>query len=94
MNAIPQGYDGKTPWHRARGTSFGTTLVCFGEVCLFKQPPKGPEHDAEGNMAPRWHEGVFLGYDRASCSYILNTTDGIKTAKAIQRFYEVVPAPG
>jgi hypothetical protein len=85
MNAVPMGYDGLTPWHRARGRAFGTTLVCFGEVCMYKQPPKGPQHDVEGNMAPRWHDGLFLGFDRNSSSYILSTADGIRTARTIQR---------
>ena len=62
MNAIVRGDDGLTAWERARGRPFAQRLIGFVESCLYKLPLKGPQHDAEGNMGPRWKSAVFLGY--------------------------------
>ncbi len=66
INAQAKGQDGLTPWAHARGRDFGMKLYAFGERVLWKQPPKGPQHDVEGNMGPRLLPGVFLGYLRDS----------------------------
>lgn len=41
----------------------------FGESVLWKPPSKGPQHYAQGNMAPRLLPGEFLGYHKSSNSY-------------------------
>ena len=64
MNAVVLRRGGVSAWTRARGRPFRQRLVGFGETCLWKLPPKGPQHDAAGNMSARWKLGVFLGYDR------------------------------
>ena len=52
---------------------------------MYKLPTKGPQHDAEGNMGPRWKSAAFLGYNRDTGSYILGTAEGIVTSRAVMR---------
>ena len=86
MNAMVRGDDGLTAWERARGRPFRQRLIGFLESCLYKLPLKGPQHDAEGNMAPRWKTGSFLGYSRDSNSYMLySDEDGFTTSRAVVR---------
>jgi len=51
--------DGKTAHERLRGRPFARRLLCFGEICLGKLPPKGPA-SAQGKQDPRRTRGVFL----------------------------------
>ena len=67
----PRGPDGLTPYQRVRGRNFGKRLLEFGEVCFYKLPTKGPRHDERGKLAERWKKGVFLGFGRYSCEYLL-----------------------
>ena len=76
INACAVGQDGKTAWKRLRGRDFGQRLVGFGEGVMYKQPPKGPQHDTEGNMAPRMFPGIFLGYHYFSNTYRVATESG------------------
>ena len=85
MNATVRGDDGLTAWARARGRPFRQRLIGFVESCLYKLPIKGPQHDAEGNMGPRWKSAVFLGYNRDSSSYVLGTDEGVVTSRAVMR---------
>ena len=76
LNACVRGADGLTPWARARGRAFGMRIHAFAESVWWKQPAKGPQHDQEGNMAPRQFPGIFLGYNKASNTYRIMTNDG------------------
>ena len=76
LNARMVGEDGKTAWKRLRGRDFGQRLIGFLESVFYKQPPKGPQHDANGNMAPRMFPGIFLGYHHTSNCYRVATADG------------------
>ncbi len=85
LNVGVRGPDGLTAWARARGREFGLKLYGFGESVLWKQPPKGPQHDQEGNMGPRLFPGIFIGYHRSSNSYCLVTENGfIVKSRALQ----------
>jgi hypothetical protein len=75
LNAKQVGEDGKTSWSRLRGRDFGQKLIGFGEAVLYKQPPKGPQHDVHGNMGPRMFPGRFLGYSCFSNTYLVETED-------------------
>ncbi len=85
LNVQSRGHDGLTPWQRVRGRPFSQKLLGFGEVVLYKLPTKGPQHNPDGNMGTRWREGVFLGYSRSSCTYILGTPDGKVCSRALMR---------
>ena len=76
MNAVILGSDGKTSWRRARGRDFSMTLYGFGEQVFYKQDPKGPQHDVEGNMGPRMLRGTLMGYNKFSNSYRILTEKG------------------
>ena len=76
ITAMRVGTDGKTAWSRLRGRGFGQRMVGFGESVLYKQPPKGPQHDPQGNMGPRMHIGTFLGFHKTSNAYRVMATDG------------------
>ena len=53
---------------------------------MCKLPVKGPQHNADGNMAPRWKLGTFLRYSRESNSYVLHSDeDGYTTSRAVMR---------
>ena len=79
------GSGGKTDCCRARGRNFGCSGLNFAELVLYKLPAKGPMHDPDGNMGAQWAEAVFLGYSRASNTYIVHTADGITTARTMRR---------
>ncbi len=89
ITAINVGPDGKTAWARLRGRGFGQRLVGFLEGVYWKQPAGGPQHDPQGNMGPRQHPGIFLGYHKTSNSYRVATNDGnvIKTRSILRRPY-------
>ena len=61
LNIFVRGADGLTLWARVRGSAFGQSLLDFGESLFAKQPPKGPQHDIECNMAVRQSIGVLAG---------------------------------
>ena len=87
ITATNVGPDSKTAWSRLRGRGFGQRLVGFLEAIYWKQPAGGPQHDPQGNMGPRQHPGIFLGYHKGSNSYRVATTDGnvIKTRSILRR---------
>ncbi len=86
LNIMSVGPDGMTPWQRLRGRGFGQRLVGFGESVHYKQPAKGPQHDAKGNMGPRMMPGIFLGYNKVSNTYrVLNAEGQMIKARGILR---------
>ena len=47
---------------------------------------KGPQHNADGNIAPLWKTGTFLGYSRGSNSCVPHSDeDGYTTSRAVLR---------
>jgi len=76
LNAKAAGEDGKTAWARLRGRDCGQKLLGFSEAVMYKQPPKGPQHDIEGNMGARMFPGTMLGYSRLSNTYLVATEEG------------------
>ena len=86
LNTKVRGDDGKTPWARARGRPFGMKEYGFGECVLWKPPTKGPQHDINGNMAPRLLPGVFVGFHKSSNSYrVLDAKGDLIKSRALQR---------
>ena len=79
---------GLTPWAMIRGRLSGQTVIGFGEVVLWELPTKGPASQPEGNMGARWGDGVFVGYNRSSNTFIVVTEDGKKSARTISRYPE------
>ena len=75
-NAMVKGDDGLTAWGRARGKSFRQQLVGFGECVLYRHPNKGPNHAPDGNMGTLGGEGVFLGHNRTSNTFVVGTEGG------------------
>jgi len=82
---LVKGDDGLTPWTRVKGRPFALRLTGFAERVFWKLPGKGPGHQPDGNMAPTWGEGVFLGYSSVMNSYLVATKDGVKTTRAMMR---------
>ena len=70
-NISVKGNDGLTPWARVRGRAFKQQMLGIGEAVLYKHPSKGPKHAPSGNMGARGGEGVFLGFNRASNTFIV-----------------------
>ena len=87
ITAMHVGIDGEIAWSRLRGRGFGQRMVGFGESVLYKQPPKGPQHDEHGNMGARMHIGTFLGFHKTSNTYrVLNAAgDVVKTRGLLRR---------
>ena len=79
------GKDGKTAWYRARGRNFGCSGLNFAELILYKLPAKGPMHNPDGNMGSQWAEGIFLGYNRSSNTYIVHSSSGVAAARTMRR---------
>ena len=86
LNTKVRGDDGKTAWARARGRPYGMREYGFGESVLWKPPTKGPQHDTEGNMAPRLLPGLFLGFHKSSNSYrVIDEKGDLVKTRAINR---------
>ena len=87
LNATQVGEDGKTAWARLRGRDFGQKLLGFCEVVMYTQPPKGLQHDVDGNMGARMFPGTMLGYSHLSNTYVVATEDGdvIKIRSVLRR---------
>ena len=87
LNIFQVGEGGKTAWRRLRGRDFGQRIIGFGEGVMYKQPPKGPQHDVDGNMGARMFPGVLLGYGHLSNTYRIATADGdvIKARSLLRR---------
>ena len=85
LNARTRGSDEQTPWQRIKGRAFRQLLLCFGERILYKLPSKGPDSRPDGNMGSRWREGVFLGFNRSSNTYIVATLEGVANVRSLYR---------
>mgnify|MGYP002809736116 CR=1 FL=1 len=87
LNVTVRGDDGLTPWARVRGRAFNQRLFGYGESVIAKLPPKGPQHDVNGNMSARMFPGIFLGYHHTSNTYRVATADGnvIKIRSVLRR---------
>ncbi len=76
INVLAQGEDGLTAWARVRGRQFGQQLVGFGESVLYRYPAKGPHHNPHGNIGALGRDGIFLGYNRTSNTFMIINSDG------------------
>jgi hypothetical protein len=85
LNCMIKGDDGITAWHRVRGRPFHQQLLGFGECILYRYPSKGPHHQPDGNMGALGAEGVFLGYNRMSNTYIVANDDGFVATRSVTR---------
>ena len=87
ITALNVGSDGKTSWSRLRGRDLSQQLYGFGESVMWKQPPRGPQHDLEGNMGPRMRPGTFVGFARHTNAYKVIDDDGklIQTRGILRR---------
>jgi hypothetical protein len=86
LNVKSRGSDGLTPWARVKGRPFGLQILGFGEEVFYKRPVKGPEAQPEGNMGAVQSEGIFIGYSRSACTYVLATPEGRKIeARSVTR---------
>ena len=54
---------------------------------MYKQPPKRPQHDVDGNMGARMFPGQFVGYSCFSDAYLVATEEGdvIKIRSLLRR---------
>jgi hypothetical protein len=75
VNVLVRGEDGITAWERNRGRPFSQQLIGFGEVVLYRYPTKGPQHDPHGNIGAQGGEGIFLGYNKFSSTFIVGISD-------------------
>ena len=85
LNVRSRGDDGLTAWERARGRPFNQRLVGFVEKVMYKLPSKGPQSQPDGNMGALWADGIFLGYDRNSNTYIVGNADGVRMSRSLAR---------
>ena len=86
QNVLVRGTDGLTPWMRVRGRAFAQPMVGLGESVFYRYPSKGPKHHPHGNIGALGAEGVFLGYNRTSNTFVIGDVDGhIVTSRSITR---------
>ena len=59
----------------------------LGESVLYKQPPKGAQHDVHGNIGTRMFVGTFVGFHKTSNAYRVLTAEGcvVKTRGLLRR---------
>ena len=78
------GQDGKTAYHKIRGTEHSLRLPFFGKRVRYK----GRSH--QGGVAGegiRWSEGIFVGIHRRTNQYLMfDAAHGILEARTIMRF--------
>ncbi len=85
LNTMVRGTDGLTVWARVRGRSFHQQLLGFGESVLYRYPGKGPKHAPDGNMGALGAEGVFVGYNPISNTFVVITETGKVEARSVTR---------
>ncbi len=85
LNACVRGDDGLTAWARVRGRPFRQQLLGFGEAVLYKYPVKGPKSQPTGNMGATGGEGIFVGFDRQSNTFTVETESGPVKARSVTR---------
>jgi hypothetical protein len=85
LNVKTRGHDGLTAWSRVKGRPFGLQSVGFGESVFFKKPTNGPHAQPDGNMGAVQSEGVFLGYNRSTNTYVLGTAEGRFESRSVSR---------
>ena len=85
LNVKVRGRDGLTAWSRVKGRPFGMQSIGFGESVFFKRPTKGPNAQPDGNMGAVQSEGVFVGYNRSTNTYILASEGGKFESRSVSR---------
>ena len=86
LNTKVRGEDGSPAWARARGRPFGMREYGFGEPLLWEPPSKWPQHDINGNMAPRLLPGMLLGFHKTSNSYrVIDEKGDLVKTRALNR---------
>ena len=85
LNVKSRGQDGLTAWARVRGRPFSQQLLCYAEQVLYKLPSKGPLSQPDGNMGAVQSEGVFVGYNRSTNTYILASEGEQFESRSVRR---------
>ena len=88
LNVKVRGRDGLTAWSRVKGRPFGMQSIGFGESVFFKRPTKGPNAQPDGNMGAVQSEGVFVGYNRSTITYILASEGEKFESRSVSRRLE------
>ena len=76
------GPDGQTPYERIKGKKFKGELIEFGERILYY---KIEEQAFTQDLEPRWHQGIWLGFDIDNHQRIIGTPEGIVKANTVKR---------
>ena len=85
LNARARGSDGLMAWERVKGRAFNQLVHGFAECVMYKLPAKGPQSRSDGNMGTQWLQGVFLGFNRSSNTYVVATDDGVVSCRSLCR---------
>ena len=85
LTATVRGEDGLTAWQRVRGRPFSQQLIGFGESVLHKYPTNGPRHNPHGNVGALGDDGVFLGFNRYSNTFMIWTGKGSAQVRSVTR---------
>ena len=83
-NIFVVGNDGKTAWHRARGTPCGLMFLQFGEIARYKCRSK---EGGIGGSGDHWGVGLWLGVESKTGQHILfdPVQGGIRHARTLMR---------
>ena len=76
ISTLVRGDDGLTAWARTRRRPFSQQVVGFCEVVLYRYPTKGPQHDPHGNVGALGGEGIFLGDNKFSSTFVVGLAGG------------------
>ena len=74
------GRDGKTPIQRLTGRAVKEEIFEMCEAILYRS-----HHTTDGKLAPRWHDGVWLGKRWESAEHFIGASEGVFTCRAVQR---------
>ena len=85
LTATVRGEDGATAWMRLRGRPFAQQLVGFCGSVLYRYPTKGPRHDPHGNVGALGADGLFLGSNRHSNTFMAWTGSEYVSARSVAR---------
>ena len=86
-----KGSDGLTPYRRIRGRVFSQRLAEFGEyvrykISKFRHNMRSQDvAEQDGGAGVRWKYGIFVGFCKHTCQYLIYSEGKVQSARTIMR---------
>ncbi|CAK0822283.1 unnamed protein product [Prorocentrum cordatum] len=84
--------NGRTPHQDATGTKYHGVVLKFAETAMFKHPTSSSGHMTGGRRSRKsksmWEKGIFLGKTYESDEFLMGTSSGVHSVRAVRRLPE------